>query len=92
MENNHPTQWQSLCVPTLTQYGWKERNASSLLFKLLLGLEGSGHHLTHGTLHPFSNHTMTYAPKFKCGMDVRMDVRFVFLSRSFDACVFSALR
>jgi hypothetical protein len=63
MTHNQPTtRWISHCTPELLTEGWHRRNSSRPLYILLLGLEGSGHHMTHQALHNFTDSTQIYTP------------------------------
>jgi len=62
MQHNHGTQWFNRCTDELLTDGWQPRNISRPLYIVLLGLEGSGHHMTHEALESFADSALIYTP------------------------------
>ncbi|KAL4515846.1 hypothetical protein Ndes2526A_g00550 [Nannochloris sp. 'desiccata'] len=63
MQHKQGTQWLKRCTDELLTDGWQPRNLSRPLYILLLGLEGSGHHMTHQALDDYTNSTQRYTPE-----------------------------
>lgn len=63
MQHNQGTRWLTRCTDELLTEGWHPRNLSRPLYILLLGLEGSGHHMTHQALDNYTDSTQRYNPE-----------------------------